>query len=133
MIKKLDHVCLLVKNLDASLPLYERLLNVKAAVSVPLPVGMRMARLSLPEGGMVEVVEPTRPDGETGKALAKNGEGVYHICFEVDDVDAELARAAEAGAIVQDKMSRPALNYRIGFYRTAAEGGLLVELLQRVK
>ena len=129
MLKRASHVCFMVKSLDESIPVYEKLFRVKAE-KMSFPSGVRTANLTLPGGLDVELFQPA-PDTDGTKWLADNGEGIHHLCIDVDDVDAELALAAKAGAQLVTPQSRKAGPFAIGFVRAGATGGVLIEYLSR--
>jgi len=132
MIKRLEHVSVVVKDLDAAIRLWEALLGVKASSVRVLPTA-RLSKLDFPDGAYLELVEPVSPESASAQFLAKHGEGIHHIGFEVDDTDAELARCAEVGAELITLKSRPALDYLIGFLRPSPGSGVTIEFLQKVK
>jgi len=132
MIKRLEHVSVVVKDLDAAIRLWEALLDVKASPARVLPT-VKLAMLNLPGGAYIELVEPVSPESASAQFLARHGEGIHHIGFEVDDTDAELARCAKAGAELITQKSRPALDYLIGFLRPSPGSGVTIEFLQKVK
>ena len=86
--------------------------------------------VSLPFGGPeVELLEPSSPDSPIAKFIAKRGPGIHHICYEVDDLDAALARCRAAGYRLVDEVPRTgAHGRRIAFVHPKATGGILLEL-----
>ena len=89
--------------------------------------------VSLPFGGPeVELLEPASPDSPIAKFIAKRGPGIHHICYEVDDLDAALARCRAAGYRLVDEVPRTgAHGRRIAFVHPKATGGILLELTTR--
>jgi methylmalonyl-CoA epimerase len=89
--------------------------------------------VSLPFGGPeVELLEPSSPDSPIAKFIAKRGPGIHHICYEVDDLDAALARCRAAGYRLVDEVPRTgAHGRRIAFVHPNATGGILLELTAR--
>ncbi|HEY48467.1 MAG TPA: methylmalonyl-CoA epimerase [Dehalococcoidia bacterium] len=132
MIKKLDHVSIVVNNLDEGLKTYENLLGVKASHIEEVPdQGIKAAMLMLGDVE-IELIEPTTADSGVAKFLEKKGEGVHHMCFEVDDVDKELESLAARGVELIDKQGRKGLAGKIGFLHPRSTRGVLVELAQKV-
>ncbi|MEE8471276.1 MAG: methylmalonyl-CoA epimerase [Dehalococcoidia bacterium] len=131
MIRKVDHVAIAVKNLDEGLKTYENLLGIKPShVEIIADQGIKAATIVL--GDMeIELIEPTDPDSGVGKFLEKKGEGIHHICFEVDDVDKELESLAAKGVELIDKQGRKGLAGKIGFVHPRSANGVLVELAQK--
>ncbi len=132
MIKKLDHVSIVVTNLDEGLKTYENLLGIKASHIEEVPdQKIKAAMLALGDIE-IELIEPTSTDSGVAKFLEKKGEGVHHMCFEVDDVDKELESMAARGIELIDKQGRQGLAGKIGFLHPKSTRGVLIELAQKV-
>jgi methylmalonyl-CoA epimerase len=84
------------------------------------------------EGGEIELLEPIDPQGGIAKFLENRGEGIHHICLEVEDVDHELTTLAKKGVQLIDKQGRPGLAGKIGFLHPKSTKGVLIELAQKV-
>ena len=133
MIKKVDHIAVVVKNLDEALQLYDNLFGAKPSKIETLPEqGVKAALLSMAEGGEIELLEPIDPQSGVGKFLETRGEGIHHICLETDNVDQELSTLADKGAQLIDKQGRPGLAGRVGFKHPKSTKGVLIELAQKV-
>jgi methylmalonyl-CoA epimerase len=132
MIKKVDHISIVVKNLDEGLKTYEDLLGVKHSHVEEVPdQGIKAAMLVLGDVE-IELIEPISADSGVAKFLEKKGEGIHHICLEVDDVDKELAALADKGVDLIDKQGRKGLAGKIGFIHPRSTRGVLVELAQKI-
>jgi methylmalonyl-CoA/ethylmalonyl-CoA epimerase len=105
---------------------------------------MKLERVELEEAGRtqvaflpagtsdVELVEPQDSESGLAKFLAKRGEGVHHICFEVNDIDAALARLKEYGAQLIDEAPREnAKGMRYAFVHPKSAHGVLIELFEK--
>lgn len=92
---------------------------------------MKAAILCLSEGANIELLEPL-PGSNMAKTLEKRGEGVHHITFETDNVDADLVRLGEKGLELIDKKPRRGLEGMVGFIHPKSVRGVLVELCQKV-
>lgn len=80
----------------------------------------------------VELLESTAPDGPVARFIEKKGEGIQHIAFRVEDLDAALAELKERGvALIDATPRRGAGGTRIAFLHPKATGGVLVELCER--
>jgi methylmalonyl-CoA/ethylmalonyl-CoA epimerase len=66
-----------------------------------------------------------------GKFLANKGEGIHHICLEVDDVDRELVELGERGVQAIDKQGRKGLAGKVAFLHPKSTQGVLIELAQK--
>jgi methylmalonyl-CoA/ethylmalonyl-CoA epimerase len=131
MIKKVHHVAIAVKNLDEAVKLYENLFDVKASKVEVLPEqGVKTALIPIGDDGEIEFLEPTDPHGGVAKFLKSRGEGIHHICFEVDHIDQTLTEIAEKGCQLIDKKGRKGLAGQIGFLHPKSTKGVLIELAE---
>ncbi|HEU65876.1 MAG TPA: methylmalonyl-CoA epimerase [Chloroflexi bacterium] len=130
MAKKVDHIGILVGNLDEAIKLYEDCFGAEVGKIETLPErGVKAAVLSLARGANLELLEPL-PGSNMAKVLEKRGEGLHHISLEVDDVDKELGRLSEMGIELIDKKSRPGLEGMVAFIHPKSLRGVLIELCQ---
>ncbi|HEY5995804.1 MAG TPA: VOC family protein, partial [Candidatus Deferrimicrobiaceae bacterium] len=82
----------------------------------------------------IEVIESTSPDGPVGKFVEKNGEGIHHLCFDVDDTAKALSEAKEKGARLIDETPRNGVHgMKIGFLHPKSTFGVLTEFAQEGK
>jgi LAO/AO transport system kinase len=128
----LDHIGVAVRRLEERLPLYRDLLGLPHAATEEVATeGVRAA--FLPAGRTrIELLEPAREDATLARHLERRGEGVHHLCFEVDDLDAALARLEAAGhAIVGGGARSGAEGSRVAFLHPKKTGGVLIELRTR--
>jgi methylmalonyl-CoA epimerase len=133
MIKKVHHVAIVVKNLDEALELYDNLFGIKPSKIEMIPQqGVKAALLPMAEGGEIELLEPIDAQSGIAKFLESRGEGIHHICFEVDNVDNELCTLADKGAQLIDKEGRLGLAGKVGFIHPKSTKGVLIELAQKV-
>ncbi|OGO60222.1 MAG: methylmalonyl-CoA epimerase [Chloroflexi bacterium RBG_19FT_COMBO_48_23] len=133
MIKKVHHVAIAVKNLDEALQLYDNLFGAKPSKIETLPQqGVKAALLPMAEGGEIELLEPIDPESGVAKFLESRGEGIHHICLEVENIDQELRTLADKGVQLIDKEGRPGLVGRVGFLHPKSTKGVLIELAQKV-
>ena len=132
MITRIDHIGIAIQNIDDTLTFFRDALGMKLE-RVESEEGGRTRVAFLPVGTSdVELVEPQDTDSGLAKFLAKRGEGVHHICFEVDDIDAALARLKEKGVQLIDEAPREnAKGMRYAFIHPKSAHGVLIELYQR--
>ena len=131
MAKRVDHVGILVSNLDEAIKLYEDCLGVVVdKIETVSEQGVRAAILSLAEGAKLELLEPL-PGSNLARVLEKRGEGLHHITFEVDDVDKELSRLSKLVELI-DKKPRQGLEGLVAFLHPKSLRGVLIELCQRI-
>jgi methylmalonyl-CoA epimerase len=133
-VKRIDHVAIVVRDLEAALPFYRDTLGVAPSRILDFPrEGVKIAFLPLggPNGSEIELLEPTDPAGGVARFLEKRGEGLHHICLEVEDIDEALAELKAARAAVLDTAPRPTAEGRGIFLHPKGTGGVLLELVQR--
>ena len=132
MARKVDHIGILVGNLDEALKLYKECFGAELDRLETVPEqGVKAAVLSLGQGANLELLEPL-PGSNMAKVLEKRGEGLHHITFEVDDVEQELSRLSERGVELIDKKSRRGLEGMVAFIHPKSVRGVLVELCQKI-
>ena len=103
MIKRLHHVGIVVRSLDDTMDLYSKMLGLEPASRHEIAEAkLRIANYSIGEGSPVEFIEAA-PGSPLAQFLESNGEGLHHIAFEVDDIDAELKALAGMDIDLIDK------------------------------
>jgi methylmalonyl-CoA/ethylmalonyl-CoA epimerase len=122
---KIDHVGIIVRDLDKAIKLYKELLNM------PMILEENQGWISAiikTESGKLELMQPTSEDSPVGKALAKRGEGIHHLAIEVDDVQTYLNKAEQLGLTLIDKHPRKGSEERmIAFIHPRDLNGILLE------
>jgi methylmalonyl-CoA epimerase len=128
---QLDHVGIAVRALADALPAFEAALGVTAGPpEVVEDQKVRVVFLQAGEAG-IELLEPTSPDGPIGKFVEKRGEGIHHLSFLVDDLEAALARCRAHGLQLIDETPRAgAAGKRIAFLHPKSTSGVLIELAE---
>lgn len=131
MTKKINHIGIAVKNIEVSLPLYRDVLGMKFEGSEEVAdQKVRVAFLCVGES-RIELLEPTSPDSPVAKFLEKNGEGIHHIAYEVDNVEASLEELKAKDVRLVDQTPRGgAHGTKIAFLHPKSTGGVLTELCQ---
>jgi methylmalonyl-CoA/ethylmalonyl-CoA epimerase len=130
-IKRIEHVGVLVKDVDKSRALWEGCFGIKLGEVETNPV--RPVKLALyPVGeSMVELIAGTTPDSKHAKMVAEGKGGINHICFEVEDIDEALAELKAKGVPLLDETPRIGhAGCRIAFLDPAGTEGCLIELAQ---
>lgn len=127
----IDHVGIAVFDLDAALSDYERLYGVKPLYRETVEVqGVEEAMIPL-GGSFVQLLQPLSPDTPVGRFLDRNGEGMHHLAFAVEDIAAALHELASEGARLVDEVPRPGgRGAKIAFVHPATLAGTLVELVE---
>jgi methylmalonyl-CoA epimerase len=132
--KRIDHVAIIVRDIESALGFYRDTLGIEPGEIKEVPTEqVRIAFLPLggPGGSEIELIQPTTPDSSLSKFLERRGEGLHHICLEVDDIVAALAEMQDKGAPVLDQQPRVAAEGRAIFIHPKAANGVLLELIQK--
>ena len=130
MLKKIHHVGVVVRSADEALMFYRDTLGLPVTADrVIEDQGVRGVLLQV-GGSEIELLEPTRDDTGVARYLESRGEGMHHICFETDDVAAELEAARQKGIELIDEKPRPGLAGMICFLHPKSNHGVLVEFAQ---
>ena len=133
MMKDIDHIAIVVKNIEEKLPLYTDVLRFRLKNVEHVPhMFVRVAMLESDQGTThIELVEPTTEDSGVARFLQKKGESIHHLCFLVDDLQSELNRLKNEGVILIDESPRPGEGGSlVAFLHPKSCGGLLIELKQ---
>jgi methylmalonyl-CoA/ethylmalonyl-CoA epimerase len=128
---RIDHVGVAVQDMDAALTLYRDELGLPLSHRETVEEqGVDAALLDVGEGH-VELLAPLGPETPVGKYLARNGPGLHHVAYAVDDIEAELERLRSAGLRLIDETPRVGIrDSRVAFVHPAAVGGVLTEIVQ---
>ncbi|MBI2080499.1 MAG: methylmalonyl-CoA epimerase [candidate division NC10 bacterium] len=131
MIKKLDHIAIAVRDLEASARTFQQILGIPPTKVQEVPTEkVRVA--FFPFGGAeIELVQGLGPGNPVANFIEKRGEGVHHICLEVDDLEGTLARLAAAGVPLLDRTGKPGACGQVAFLHPRGANGVLIELVQR--
>ncbi len=132
MIVRIDHIGIAVQNVGEALAFFQDALGMNLD-HLAAEEGGRTQVAFLPVGGAeVELVEPKDTASGLARFLAKRGEGIHHICFEVDDLDAALARLKDKGVQLIDETPRVNVSgTRYAFVHPKSAHGVLIELYQK--
>ena len=128
----IHHVGIAVRDAAAATALYGVLTGGSMLHEATVPEqGVRAVAGRLAHGPLVELLEPTGDDTPVGRFLAKRGEGMHHVAYEVADVAAELARLRAAGFTLIDEAPREGLfGLQVAFVHPESVMGVLCELVQ---
>ncbi len=130
-VSKLDHIGIAVHSLEAALPFYREILGMPfEGVEEVAEQKVKVAFLGVGES-RIELLEPTSPESPVAKFLEKNGEGIHHLAYRVEDLAKTLANLKSAGTRLIDEFPRRgAHGSLIAFLHPKASGGILTELCQ---
>ena len=126
----IDHLGIAVKSLAAAKSIYEKLgLTASAEENVE---GELVRVAMLPVGGSrLELMEATSENSAVAKFIAKRGEGLHHVCLQVPDLSAVVARLKNDGVrLVSNDIKLGAGGHRYVFVHPSSAGGVLLELVE---
>lgn len=134
MFGRIDHVGVAVEDIDTALGLYEKSFEMEPAHRETVESqGVEAVLLDVGDGH-VELLRPLGPDTAVGKFLARKGPGLHHVAYAVEDIDATLARLAEAGLELIDAEPRTGIREsRVAFLHPRSTGGVLTEIVEPAK
>jgi methylmalonyl-CoA/ethylmalonyl-CoA epimerase len=128
-----EHIGIAVKNLETSIPLFERLLNSPCYKTESVGSESVNTAFFLKEGSKIELLESSDPEGVIAKFIAKKGEGMHHIAFEVPDIEAEMTRLKNEGfTLLNETPKKGADNKLVCFVHPKDSNGVLIELCQSI-
>lgn len=132
--RKLEHIGIAVKSLETAVPLFEKLLN-SPCYKTELVETEKVNTAFFRQGeSKIELLESTEPDGVIARYLEKKGEGVHHIAFAVEDIEAEMERLKKEGFVLLNEKPKPgADNKLVCFLHPRYTSGVLVELCMERK
>ncbi|WP_020605947.1 methylmalonyl-CoA epimerase [Spirosoma spitsbergense] len=134
MLTNVEHIGIAVRDLTASNALFTSLLNVAPYKSEAVEAEGVLTSFFQVNKTKVELLEATNPDSPIAKFLEKKGEGIHHIAFEVDDIEAEMERLKNDGfTLLNDVPKRGADNKLVCFLHPKTTNGVLIELCQEIK
>jgi len=131
-LEKLDHIGIAVESLDSALPVWEGILGLPLHGTEDV-AEQKVRTAFFPIGDTeVELLESTDPEGPIGKFIANKGQGVHHLAFRVDDIEAALTELKAKGVrLIDEKPRYGAGGAKIAFLHPKATGGVLVEISER--
>ena len=129
---KIDHLGIAVRSITDSADFYRNVLGLELTKTEAVPdQGVTVALLPVGES-RIELLEPVGQETPVGRFIARRGEGLHHICYQVDDLEAKLEEVRSLGVRVLDGYTRRgAEGHLVAFLHPAAANGVLVELVQK--
>ncbi len=132
MITNVHHVGIVVRDMEQAMRFYRDTLGLHVhKIETIQEQGVKAALLTLGDSE-IELLEPVMPDTGVARYLERKGEGLHHICFQVDSVDADLEALKVKGVELIDQQPRIGLAGRICFLHPNAMDGALVELCEPI-
>ena len=132
--RKIEHLGIAVKDLEAATKTYEALLGKPAYQTEDVESeGVKTVFFKTGDN-KIELLGATREDSPIAKYIAKRGEGIHHVAFDVENIEAEIERLKAAGfQLINDIPKKGADNKRIVFLHPKSTHGVLVELCQEIR
>lgn len=131
MIRKIHHIGVAVRSLEQAIPFYRDVLGLEFVGTEEVAEQKIRAAVFRVGESTIEVLETTSPDGPVGKFLERNGEGIHHLCFRVENAAAALAHAKEKGVRLIDETPRRGVHgLKVGFLHPKATFGVLTEFAE---
>lgn len=128
---RLDHIAVLVENLDDALKFWQDQLGFQLErVETISSMDVKIAFLPVGESE-IELVQPTTEDSGLAKYLQKRGPGLHHICIEVENISAKLTDLEEKGVrLIDDAPVTMDDGRQLAFLHPKSTGGVLIELYE---
>lgn len=132
LVRKVDHVGIAVSNLDEAIKLYKDVLGLELH-GVEVVEEQKVKVAFLPVGDTeVELLESTSPEGPIARYIEAKGQGIQHIAFQVDDIEAALEEMKSKGMrLIDEKPRYGAGGAKIAFLHPKSTNGVLIELCER--
>ena len=134
MVHKIEHIGIVVKNLEKSLRPYQELLGLPLKEMEELELKGSKYRIAfLPVSGVnLELVETSSNTGMAAEFLRDHGEGIHHIAFEVEDLDKAMGGLKAQGVqFVWDKPLQGSRGSRVAYFKAEEFNGIYIELVQK--
>jgi len=133
LMDKIEHIGIAVADLTNATSIYEKLLGVPCYKTESVASeGVKTAFFKVAES-KIELLEATDPESPIAKFIAKKGEGMHHIAFEVSNIKAEITRLEKEGFTVLNKEpKRGADNKLVAFVHPKSSHGVLIEICQNL-
>lgn len=130
----LDHVAIAVSDLELSAQKYEDLgLVFDSKREVVESQKVKTAFAHIDKNAHIELLQSTDDDGPIAKFIAKNGEGIHHLCFRVVDVAHKQAELEAKGIrFIKEKPFEGANSCLVNFIHPKSMNGVLIELSQKI-
>ncbi len=126
---KIEHIGIAVRELSGSITLFEKLLSSPCYKTEVVETEQVNTAFFQKGGTKIELLESITPDGVIAKFIEKKGEGMHHIAFEVEDIEAEMKRLQGEGFILLNETPKPgADNKLVCFIHPKGTNGVLIEL-----
>lgn len=132
--RKIEHIGIAVKSLEASNLLFEKLFGLPPYKEEEVVSEGVKTSFFMNGPNKIELLEATNPDSPIAKFIDKKGEGIHHIAFDVYDIEEEIKRLKKEGFVVLNEVPKKgADNKLVAFLHPKGTNGVLIELCQEIK
>ena len=129
-----EHIGIAVKDLTIAVPLYEKLLNSQCYKTEKVDTEGVLTAFLQAGDTKIALLEGVNPSGVIARFVERKGEGLHHVAFEVEDIEAEMQRLRALGfVLLNEEPKRGADNKLVCFVHPRSTGGVLVELCMTIK
>jgi|SRR5690606_2056339 len=129
----IEHLGIAVKDLEKSIALFEQLLNTPCYKTESVPSEQVKTAFFQTGESKIELLEASNPDSPISKFIEKKGEGIHHVAFAVENIEAEMKRLSALGFVLLNETPQPgADNKLVCFLHPKSTNGVLVELCMSV-
>jgi methylmalonyl-CoA epimerase len=130
MLKKIDHIAIVVKDMDKAVKSYSDMFGFKVIEKREGPGGAHKSTMLSLGDIRIELFQPLKP-GSHMKFLEERGGGLHHISFVTDDIDREMKNLKEQGKKLQNEEPIRMPDAAIAFIHPSAAENVLIELVER--
>jgi methylmalonyl-CoA/ethylmalonyl-CoA epimerase len=132
--KKIEHIGIAVKDLEVSNLIFEKLLGAPSYKSEEVAGEGVLTSFFSVGANKIELLAATNPESPIAKFIAKKGEGIHHIAFDVEDIVQEIARLKKEGFVILNEIPKKgADNKLVTFLHPKTTNGVLIELCQEIR
>ena len=128
----IEHIGIAVKDLDTNAPFWKHVLKISHKGTETVAQEGVTTDIYDTGSGKVELLKSTVSGSVIEKFLENRGEGIHHVCFEVDDINKAIIELNELNIdVISDRPTVGAEGYKVVFIHPKSTGGVLVELAQK--
>ncbi len=132
--KKIEHIGIAVKNIETSNSLFKALFGEAHYKTEAVESEGVLTSFFKAGPNKIELLQATTPESPIAKFIEKKGEGIHHIAFAVEDINAEIIRLKSEGfTMIHEQPKKGADNMLIAFLHPKSTNGVLIELCQQIK
>ena len=129
----IEHLGIAVKDLEVSIPIYEKLLNTKCYKREEVESENVVTAFFQTSNNKIELLQATSPESAIAKFIDRKGEGIHHVAYAVEDIISDMKRLEDAGFRLLNEKPKRCADYKlICFIHPKDASGVLMELCQEI-